>query len=112
MVNPKDMNELVKVAQQMQENFKKAHEVLQRAEYTGVAGAGMVKVTKNGRNYTLHTEVTDDAYALGKVQLCELIDAASNDATKKIEEASEKSMVSLSKELGIPGAIEDQEDKE
>ena len=111
MVNPKDMNELVKVAQQMQENFKKAHEVLQRAEYIGIAGAGMVKVTKNGRNYTLLTEVTDDAYALGQVQLCELISAASNDATKKIEEASEKSMVSLSEELGIPGTT-DEEDKE
>lgn len=104
MVNPKDMNELVKVAQQMQENFKKAHEALQRAEYVGVAGAGMVKVTKNGRNYTLNIEATDDAYALGKSQLCELISAAANDATRKIEEASEKSMVNLSKELGIPGA--------
>lgn len=106
MVNPKDMNELVKVAQQMQENFKKAHEALQRAEYVGVAGAGMVNVTKNGRNYTLQIEISDDAYALGKTQLSELISAASNDATKKIEEASEKSMVNLSKELGIPGATD------
>ncbi|MDQ2994834.1 MAG: YbaB/EbfC family nucleoid-associated protein [Pseudomonadota bacterium] len=110
MVNPKDMNELVKVAQQMQENFKKAHEALQRAEYTGEAGAGMVKVIKNGRHYTLKIDISDEAKAMGNIELGELIAAACNAATKKIDEASEKSMVNLSKELGLPDTTEGREE--
>lgn len=112
MVNPNDMNELVKVAQQMQDNFKRAHEELQRARYEGVAGAGMVKITQNGKHYAVKdggrpVEITQEAYNLGIEKLEELIAAAFNAGTRRIESASEEKMISLSKQLGVPTEKDD-----
>ncbi|HEX9452093.1 MAG TPA: YbaB/EbfC family nucleoid-associated protein, partial [Burkholderiales bacterium] len=41
---------LMKQAQQMQENLKKAQEEIAAMEVEGQAGAGMVKVTMTGRH--------------------------------------------------------------
>jgi DNA-binding YbaB/EbfC family protein len=107
MVNPNDMNELVKVAQQMQENFKRAHEELSRARYEGVAGAGMLTITQNGKHYVVNDDarpvkITQEAYDLGIEKLEELIAAAFNAGTRRIDAASEEKMVSLSKQMGLP----------
>ena len=45
-----NMGDLMKKAQQMQEEMKKAQEEAAKAEITGEAGAGLVKVTMNGRH--------------------------------------------------------------
>jgi DNA-binding YbaB/EbfC family protein len=104
MVNPNDMSELVKVAQQMQENFKKAHEELQRARYEGVAGAGMVKIIQNGKHFVEKEDVfiTQEAVNLGLEKLAELIAAAFNAGTRRAQAASDEKMVNLSKQMGLP----------
>lgn len=110
MVNPNDMNDLVKVAQQMQDNFKRAHEELQRARYEGVAGAGMLKITQNGEHYVEPEDVmiTQEAYNLGPAKLAELVAAAINAGTKRAAAASQEKMLTLSKQLGVPTGKDDQ----
>ena len=45
-----NMGDLMKKAQQMQEQMQKAQEEIAKAEVTGESGAGLVKVTMNGRH--------------------------------------------------------------
>ena len=111
MVNANDMSQLVKVAQQMQENFKRAHEELQLARYEGVAGAGMLKITQNGKHYVEAKDVmiTQEAYNLGIEKLAELIAAAFNAGTRRAEAAQTEKMTTLSKQLGVPTMKDDEE---
>ena len=45
-----NMGDMMKKAQKMQEEMQKAQEEIAKAEVTGEAGAGLVKVTMNGRH--------------------------------------------------------------
>ena len=52
-----DMNNLMQQAQAMQEKMQKMQEEIANAEVTGEAGAGMVKVTMNGRHDVRRVEL-------------------------------------------------------
>jgi len=112
MATPPDMNEIVKVAQQMQDRFKEAHEALLKARYTGKAGAGDITaaVTLNGRHQCLDVAISAAAAELTRAELSDLIRAAFNDANNKIENDSESRMVDLSKDLGIPFGEEEKDE--
>jgi DNA-binding YbaB/EbfC family protein len=114
MTTPNDMNDLVKVAQQMQDSFKQAHEELQQARYEGVSGAGMVRITQNGKHYVEPEDVmiTEEAWKLGRTKLGDLIAAAFNAGTRLADAASEQKMINLSKQLGVPtGKAKDEDEK-
>lgn len=102
MFNKGQMAGLMKKAQEMQENLQKAQEEIAKAEVEGEAGAGLVKVIMNGRHdlkkVTLDPSLMDD-----KEMLEDLIAAAVNDATRKLEELSSKKMGGLT--AGIPGGL-------
>ena len=76
---------LMKQAQQMQENMKKAQEQLALVEVEGQSGAGMVKVTMtcahDVRRVTIDASVMDD-----KEMLEDLVAAAVNDAMRRAEQ--------------------------
>ncbi|MFA6015520.1 MAG: YbaB/EbfC family nucleoid-associated protein [Gallionellaceae bacterium] len=82
---------LMKQAQQMQANMKKAQEELATIEVEGQAGSGMVKVvmscTHDVRRVSLDSSVMDD-----KEMLEDLIVAAFKDASKKAAETSKQRM--------------------
>ncbi len=96
---------LMKQAQQMQANMKKAQEELATIEVEGQSGSGMVKVimtcTHEVRRVTLDASVMDD-----KEMLEDLIVAALQDANKKAGETSKKRMsgftASLPPGMGLP----------
>ena len=48
---------IMKQAQEMQENLKKVQEEIARAEVTGEAGAGLVKVTMTGKHDVRKVEI-------------------------------------------------------
>ena len=79
---------LMKQAQQMQENMKKAQEQLALVEVEGQSGAGMVKVTMtcahDVRRVTIDASVMDD-----KEMLEDLVAAAVNDAMRRAEQVSQ-----------------------
>ena len=58
MFNKGQLAGLMKQAQAMQDNLKKAQEELASVEVTGESGAGLVKVTVNGKNETRRVEIT------------------------------------------------------
>lgn len=92
---------LMKQAQQMQENMRKAQEQLAQREVEGQAGAGMVKIlmtcAHNVRRVSIDASVMDD-----KEMLEDLVAAALNDAMRRAEEASQEHMAGFSSGLNLP----------
>lgn len=93
---------LMKQAQAVQENMKKAQEAIAAMEIEGQSGAGLVKVLMTGR-YDVK-RVTIDPSLLGedKDMLEDMIAAAINDAVRRIEAASQEKMAGLSAGFGLP----------
>lgn len=92
---------LMKQAQQMQVNMKKAQEELASIEVEGQAGSGMVKVimtcAHEVRRVNLDDSVLDD-----KEMLEDLIVAALNDANKKAAETSQKRLSGFTAGMNLP----------
>lgn len=92
---------LMKQAQMMQENMKKAQEQLAQTEVEGQSGAGMVKIvmtcTHDVRRVTIDPSVMDD-----KEMLEDLIAAAINDAVRRGEAVSQEKMSGFSAGLNLP----------
>ena len=92
---------LMKQAQQMQENMKKAQEQLALVEVEGQSGAGMVKVTMtcshDVRRVVIDASVMDD-----KEMLEDLIAAALNDANRRVETTTAEKMGGFAAGLNLP----------
>ena len=54
-----NIGDLMKQAQQMQENMRKAQEELANTEVEGQSGAGMVRVIMNGRHDVRRVHIDD-----------------------------------------------------
>jgi len=92
---------LMKQAQMMQENMKKAQEQLAQTEVEGQSGAGMVKVLMTCshavRRVAIDPSVMDD-----KEMLEDLVAAAYNDAVRKAEVVSQEKMAGFTSGLNLP----------
>jgi len=100
------MKQLMRQAQQMQENMKRAQEELARMEVTGVSGAGMVKVTLSGKHQARRVEIDASALTEDKEFLEDLLAAAINDAAQKVEEATREKLASVSGGLQLPPGMD------
>ena len=96
---------LMRQAQQMQENMKKLQEQLASAEVTGEAGAGMVKVTLTGRHQAHRVEIAPEALKEDKEFLEDLIAAAINDAAQKVEDMTREKMKQATGGLQLPPGL-------
>ena len=92
---------LMKQAQMMQENMKKAQEQLALIEVEGQAGGGMVKVVITCRNDVKRVSI-DPGVMDDKEMLEDLIAAAVNDAVRKAEAFSQEKMGSLTAGMQLP----------
>ncbi len=92
---------LMKQAQAMQENMKKAQSQLAEMEVEGVAGAGMVKVlmtcAHEVRRVIIDPSVMDD-----REMLEDLVAAAVNDAVRRGEALSQEKMAGFTSGLNLP----------
>lgn len=103
---------LMKSAKKVQEMMEKAQEELAKVEVTGESGAGAVKVTVNARHFAKNVEIDDEILKESKEVLEELIAAAINDATAKVEEATKSKMLDAGQILGgMPTKEDDDENK-
>ena len=93
---------MMKQAQQMQEQMQKAQEELVNIEVTGESGAGMVKVTMTGKHDVKKVELDDSLLNDDKDMLEDLLAAAINDANRRVETASQEKMSEVTSGLGLP----------
>lgn len=96
------MGNLMKQAQQMQENMKRAQAELANVEVEGQAGSGMVKVIMTCRNEVKRVSIDDSLMGDDKELLEDLIVTALNDAVRKAEATSQERMGGLMAGLPLP----------
>ena len=99
----KDLGGLMQQAQQMQQKVKELQDQLERLELVGVSGAGMVKVTVNGKNETRRVEIDASLFKPEDKGVVEdLIVAAANDARSKVEAVVQEQMKQITGGLPLP----------
>jgi hypothetical protein len=97
-----NLNDLMKQAQQVQENLQKAQEESAKAEVTGEAGGGMVSIVMTGRHDVRKVTIDPELLTEDKSMLEDLIAAATNDAVRKVEAANKDAMGKLASGMGLP----------
>jgi hypothetical protein len=89
------MGNLMKQAQQMQENMKRAEAELATMEVEGQAGSGMVKVTMTCKHQVKRINIDQSLMGDDKEMLEDLIVIALNDAASKADATTQQRMGSL-----------------
>ncbi len=97
------LGNLMKQAQAIQDNLRKAQEELAGVEVEGAAGGGLVKVTMTCRHDVRRVEIDDSLMSDDREVLEDLIAAAMNDAVRKAEKTSQEKMAGLTSGMAIPG---------
>jgi DNA-binding YbaB/EbfC family protein len=93
--------QLMQQAQKMQENMQRAQDEIARIEATGQAGGGMVSVTLTGRKECRSVRI-DPSVLSDQEMLEDLIAAAFNDASNKIDAESQAKMAAVTAGMPIP----------
>jgi DNA-binding YbaB/EbfC family protein len=93
---------LMRQAQQMQEDMKKAQEALADIQVEGAAGGGLVKVVVTCRNDVKRVSIDPSLLTDDKEMLEDLIAAAFNDALRKAEATSQEKMSSVTAGMPLP----------
>ena len=93
---------LMKQAQQMQANMKKAQAELATIEVEGQAGSGMVKVTMTCAHDVRRVQLADSLMSDDKEMLEDLIAAAVNDAVKQAAAVSQQKMSGFTAGMNLP----------
>jgi nucleoid-associated protein EbfC len=93
---------LMKQAQAMQDNLKKAQEELANIEVEGQSGAGLVKVVMTCKNEVRRVTIDPSLLADDKDMLEDLVAAAFNDAVRRAEATSAEKMGKLTQGMPLP----------
>ena len=93
---------LMKQAQQMQENMKRAQDELALMEVEGQSCAGLVKVTMTCKHDVKRVAIDPSLLADDKDMLEDLVAAAFNDAVRRAEQVSSERMGKLTAGLPLP----------
>lgn len=93
--------QLMQQAQKMQENLQRAQQELASLEVTGGAGSGMVSVTLTGAKECRKVRI--DPSLLSDAEMLEdLVAAAFNDASNKVDAESKARMGSATAGMQLP----------
>jgi len=102
----KNLGQLMKQAQAMQQKMAEMQAQLEAVEMTGVAGGGMVNVTLNGKGDVRAVKVDKAVVDPAEVEVLEdLLVAAFNDARAKVNAHAEAEMQKLTGGLALPGGM-------
>ncbi|MBV8465505.1 MAG: YbaB/EbfC family nucleoid-associated protein [Burkholderiales bacterium] len=102
MFNKGGLGNLMKQAQQMQDNMKKAQEQLGEVEVEGQAGAGLVKIVMTCHHVVRRVNIDPTVLADDKDMLEDLIAAAFNDAQRRVEQTTQEKMAGFTAGLNLP----------
>ncbi len=96
-----NIGQLMQQAQKMQENMQRVQEELANLEVEGSAGGGMVSVTLTGAKACRKVRI--DPSVLSDPEMAEdLIAAAFNDASNKVDEESKARMAGATAGMPLP----------
>jgi len=93
--------QMMQQAQRMQENLQRAQEEIAKIEVTGSAGGGMVTVTLTGRKECRKVRI-DPSVITDPEMVEDLIAAAFNDASNKIDAESQARMSAVTAGMPLP----------
>ena len=96
------IGQLMKQAQQMQADMKKAQEEMAKLTVTGESGAGMVKITMTCQHQVQALEIDESLIGDDKEMLEDLIIAAFNDAIKRVEKTIQEKFSGVASGLSLP----------
>ena len=99
------MNEIMKRAQEMQKKLQDIQKQVSDMEVVGQAGGGAVKITMTGQHYAKKVALDPNLMKEEKSIIEDLIAAAINDATDKIEKSLRDKMGGLAG-LKMPDGFE------
>lgn len=93
---------LMKQAQAMQDNLKKAQDELSTIEVEGQSGAGLVKVVMTCKHDVKRIVIDPSLLADDKDMLEDLVAAAFNDGVRRAEDVSQEKMGRLTAGMPLP----------
>ena len=99
------LGNIMKQAQQMQENLKKVQDEIAQAVVSGESGAGLVKVTMTGKHDIRKVQIDKSLIGDDIEMLEDLIAAAVNDANRRVEKLSAEKMSAFSSGLNLPAGM-------
>jgi len=97
------LGNIMKQAQMMQENLRKAQAELAHVEVTGSAGGGLVTVVMTCRHDVKRVSIDPSLMPEDKDVLEDLVAAAVNDAVRKVEETTQQKMAGITSGFNLPG---------
>ena len=96
------LGNIMKQAQQMQENMQKMQAKLAEIEVEGQSGAGLVKVVMNCRHDVKRVSIDASLLSDDKDMLEDLVAAAVNDAVRRVESTTQEKMAGVTAGMGLP----------
>ena len=99
------IGQLMKQAQEMQANIKKAQEEMALLTVTGESGGGLVRLRMTCRHQVQALEVDASLVGDDKDMLEDLIVAAFNDAIRKVEATVQEKFAGVTSGMGLPGGF-------
>ena len=99
----KNLDQMMKQAQQMQAKMAEMQEGLEALEISGAAGGGLVSVILNGKGEMRAIKIDPSLVNVDEVEVLEdLVTAAFNDAKAKVEAHMQEEMAKLTGGLNLP----------
>ena len=99
----KNFDEIMKAAQNVQEELQKAQAKLEEIEVEGVSGGGLVRVRASAKGNIKGVEIDESLLKPEEKQVVEdLVAAAINDARNKADAASQEEMGKMTSGLPLP----------
>ena len=99
------LGNLMKQAQKMQANMQKMQEEIALMEIEGQSGGGLVTVIMTGRHELHRVHIDDSLLGDDKDMLEDLVAAAVNDASQRVEAVSKEKMAGMSSGLDLPAGM-------
>jgi DNA-binding YbaB/EbfC family protein len=100
-----NIGQLMKQAQQMQENMRRMQEGLATLEVEGQSGAGLVKIQMTCKYEVKRVSIDPSLVGDDREMLEDLLVAAFNDASRKAEAAIAEKMSGMTAGLGLPAGF-------
>ncbi len=96
------LGQLMRQAQKMQEDLRRAQEEIAQLEVSGEAGGGMVTVVMNGRHDVKKVSIDPALFGEDREMLEDLVAAAVNAANRRVEELSRERLSGMTAGLDLP----------